>query len=57
MVSGDLNASSYPQCIAEVGMLAMGSSTYEWMWRLVGVRETGAGMIELRHGIDNTGIN
>lgn len=30
---GDLNASSYPSFIAEVGALAMGSSTYEWMLR------------------------
>lgn len=28
---GDLNDSSYPDFIAEVGALAMGSSTYEWM--------------------------
>ena len=30
---GDLNASSYPVFIAEVGALAMGSATYEWMIR------------------------
>lgn len=30
---GDLNASSYPEFIAEVGALAMGSTTYEWMLR------------------------
>jgi len=30
---GDLNDSSYPQFISEVGALAMGSSTYEWMLR------------------------
>jgi dihydrofolate reductase len=30
---GDLNASSYPAFIAEVGALAMGSATYEWMLR------------------------
>lgn len=30
---GDLNDSSYPGFIAEVGALAMGSSTYEWMIR------------------------
>jgi len=28
---GDLNDSSYPEFIAEVGALAMGSATYEWM--------------------------
>lgn len=28
---GDLNNSSYPEFITEVGALAMGSSTYEWM--------------------------
>jgi len=30
---GDLNASSYPAFIADVGALAMGSTTYEWMLR------------------------
>lgn len=30
---GDLNDSSYPQFIADVGALAMGSATYEWMLR------------------------
>ena len=30
---GDINATSYPAFIAEVGALAMGSATYEWMLR------------------------
>jgi len=30
---GDLNSSSYPEFIADVGALAMGSATYEWMIR------------------------
>jgi dihydrofolate reductase len=30
---GDVNASSYPGFIAQVGALAMGSHTYEWMLR------------------------
>jgi dihydrofolate reductase len=30
---GDLNHSSYPEFIANVGALAMGSATYEWMVR------------------------
>lgn len=32
---GDINDTSYPQFIVEVGALAMGSSTYEWMLRHV----------------------
>ena len=28
---GDVNDTSYPQFIAEVGALAMGASTYQWM--------------------------
>lgn len=41
---GDLNHSSYPQFIAEVGALAMGSSTYEWMIRNANIvaKETGS---------------
>ncbi len=30
---GDINDTGYPQFIAEVGALAMGSNTYEWMLR------------------------
>jgi dihydrofolate reductase len=30
---GDLNDTSYPRFIADVGALAMGSTTYEWMLR------------------------
>lgn len=30
---GDLNDSSYPEFIADVGALAMGSATYEWLVR------------------------
>ena len=30
---GDLNSSSYPEFILEVGALAMGAATYEWMMR------------------------
>lgn len=30
---GDVNETSYPVFIQEVGALAMGSSTYEWMYR------------------------
>ncbi len=30
---GDVNETSYPAFISEVGALAMGSSTYEWMLR------------------------
>jgi dihydrofolate reductase len=40
---GDVNATSYPKFIAEVGALAMGSSTYEWMLRHVIKPESGDG--------------
>jgi dihydrofolate reductase len=41
---GDLNNSSYPEFISEVGALAMGSATYEWMVRNADqvVNETGS---------------
>lgn len=41
---GDLNNSSYPDFIADVGALAMGSATYEWMVRNADkvVAETGS---------------
>jgi dihydrofolate reductase len=32
---GDINATSYPAFIQEVGAIAMGSSTYEWLLRHV----------------------
>jgi dihydrofolate reductase len=32
---GDINDTGYPEFIAEVGALAMGASTYEWMLRHV----------------------
>lgn len=32
---GDINDTSYPQFIGQVGALAMGASTYEWMLRHV----------------------
>jgi dihydrofolate reductase len=33
---GDINDTSYPSFIAEIGALAMGSATYEWMLRHAG---------------------
>jgi dihydrofolate reductase len=39
---GDVNDTSYPAFIKEVGALAMGSSTYEWMLRHVVKLGTGA---------------
>jgi len=41
---GDLNDSSYPEFIGEVGALAMGSATYEWMLRNADavMKETGS---------------
>ena len=40
---GDVNETSYPQFIQEVGALAMGSSTYEWMLRHIVNPATGSG--------------
>jgi dihydrofolate reductase len=40
---GDVNDTSYPQFIRDVGALAMGSSTYEWMLRHVVKPGTAAG--------------
>jgi dihydrofolate reductase len=40
---GDINDTGYPDFIKDVGALAMGSSTYQWMLRHVVKRETGAG--------------
>ena len=41
---GDLSDSSYPEFITQVGALAMGSTTYEWMIRNAGkvAEETGS---------------
>lgn len=39
---GDIEATSYPTFIKEVGALAMGSATYEWMLRHVVGREAQA---------------
>ena len=40
---GDINETSYPSFIKEVGALAMGSATYEWMLRHVVKPGTDAG--------------
>jgi len=40
---GDINETSYPKFILDVGALAMGSSTYEWMLRHVGKPVTDSG--------------
>ena len=40
---GDINDTSYPAFIQEVGALAMGSSTYEWMLRHIVKPVTGKG--------------
>jgi dihydrofolate reductase len=40
---GDINNTSYPEFIKDVGALAMGSSTYEWMVRHVVKPGTEAG--------------
>ena len=62
---GDLNDSSYPAFISEVGALAMGSATYEWMLRNADKekgtaeflrRTTGAGYFLDRFVIKSTGL-
>ena len=40
---GDINDTGYPEFIKNVGALAMGSHTYEWMLRHVVDHETGVG--------------
>jgi dihydrofolate reductase len=40
---GDVNETSYPQFILDVGALAMGSSTYEWMLRHIIKAGSGSG--------------
>ncbi len=40
---GDINDTSYPEFIKDVGALAMGSSTYEWMLRHAIKPESGTG--------------
>jgi dihydrofolate reductase len=40
---GDVNDTSYPSFIKEVGALAMGSATYEWMLRHIVKPGSGAG--------------
>lgn len=40
---GDVGATSYPQFIEDVGALAMGSATYEWMLRNAITPESGDG--------------
>lgn len=40
---GDVGATSYPQFIEDVGALAMGSATYEWMLRNAITPESGEG--------------
>ena len=40
---GDVSETGYPTFIAEVGALAMGASTYEWMLRHVIKPDTGSG--------------
>jgi dihydrofolate reductase len=40
---GDINDTGYPAFIAQVGALAMGASTYEWMLRHAGTVNAGTG--------------
>ena len=40
---GDINDTSYPQFIQEVGALAMGAATYEWLLNNIVQPESGPG--------------
>jgi len=46
---GDVNDTSYPAFIEQVGALAMGSATYEWMLR--NADKVGTGFAELHYEV------